>query len=653
MVLLVVAVVVGYVLWKVAGFGDSLHGWHSEWDRLRDWRRRAHRRGASPYLWAVALVAAGWVLVTVPAARGAAGLGGVTAGSVAWAVVRLAMRFWPVLATVAVALALVHQRQRSKRRMRGEVPDRRGKARAALLDLVQDAVAETLPTLGSKSEGRSPIAGAPSFFATTVAGRTREWGVRVQVHMRHGSTIAALRKFSSDGTDPEHDRMATSVEASLRDFFAERTPEARQVLAASPTRPVFPYTALVPVRTKGGQVNPGYAALLVLRDNPLRSTYRYPKARPKVRHLGDPVLVGITMDAAEAKATIRESHTAVWGQSGSGKSFFQTSMMIGASQCPHVAFVVIDMKGVRGDLTAMAPRAAAVVTSHEGATVALEWLVDEMDRRAASAGPAGKITKFSADLPEIVVWADEWHEWLYEIPDKDHAARRFDAFERLVRRARAFGVYVVAGTQITYASDGGSRRSMGAVTGQFTNVVTTRLASQAHTTMVWPPGTFSQANGPHHIPPSWKGVAYGRFGEDGEVTMIKSLLSGPEVAARWAQVDAKAGLRVELPGLEGALAAADTPPMLAAPAAVPAQAKAGSGDELALQSLPHPVAEAVVYFAGVLGVDVPEDFTERSLRDFGTKGLGVVSRSKGADDGQRQAADSHREAIRSFLNPNT
>lgn len=627
MIVIAVMVILIWVVWAVLSIGDDLSGWMDLRDRYRKWARLHHK---NLYLRVIVAGLVVYALFAFHSARQVANAGAIVAGSLAYQLVSQALKVWPLVLLCAAGCALVAHHRSRRRYMRGEPSDRRGSARAALLHLAGDAVADALPSLRAKGEGMSPKVGTVEFFTVTVGGRTRDYGIRVRLHMAHGMTIADLRKHTSDGLDPEHDRLATYVASSLRNMVDARGTEARQLLAGTGgSVPVFPYTSLSPVRTTEGDINPGRSDLLLLRVNPLTEVFHYPKVRPKLRHLGDPILVGVTIEAGEARATIRESHTSIWGQNRMGKTFYALNLGIGASQCRNVAFVVIDLKGPGGDLTALRARAAEVVTNPVDAATTLRWLVDEVERRSNATTTPGKLRKFSAALPEIVVFLDEWHEL-------DGQGEAIEDIERLVRKAATFGVYLVACDQILSATQVPTR-----VTGQFHNVVSVRLGNQSHTGMVFPPKTFTGANGPHHIPPSWKGVAYGRFGEHSEIAMIRSLLSGPDVAAHWAKVDADAGLNVPLPDLTETLRQHRSVPVPVAVGAV------------TVGEPPPAVLEAVEACCAELGQPVPERLTPTVLKSLSANARSRVQNRKGATVDEKAVIDDHREVIRQHLHPDT
>ncbi len=161
-------------------------------------------------------------------------------------------------------------------------------------------------------------------------------------------------------------------------------------------------------------------------------------------------------------------------------------------------------------------------------------------------------------------------------------------------------------------------------------------------------GQLANNTGPHLIPPDWQGVAYGRFHGQQTINMMRSLLSGPDVAARWAQVDSDAGLTVRLPSLEVALAKVREPVMVTVSAG-PAE----SNGHTSFSALPVEVASAVAACCSALSVDVPESVTAKELRDLSQRARRLVENRKGVTDVERDGMAANREAIRRYTNPDT
>ncbi len=173
-------------------------------------------------------------------------------------------------------------------------------------------------------------------------------------------------------------------------------------------------------------------------------------------------------------------HLLIAGATGSGKSVclnVLVSSLLFRARPEELKFLMIDPKMVELTIFEGIPHLVSpVVTNAQKASVALRWMVNEMERRYECFSSSGvkDITRYNAlkekeqpvksmpALPYIVVIIDELADLMMEAP-----ADVEDAICRLAQMARAAGIHLVIATQ---------RPSVDVITGIIKANIPTRIA---------------------------------------------------------------------------------------------------------------------------------------------------------------------------------
>ncbi|KZT87621.1 DNA translocase FtsK [Lactiplantibacillus plantarum] len=171
-------------------------------------------------------------------------------------------------------------------------------------------------------------------------------------------------------------------------------------------------------------------------------------------------------------------HGLIAGATGSGKSVFINSILVSIlykANPQQVKLLLIDPKAVElAPYNEIPHLLAPVISEPKAASVALKWVVDEMDNRydKLAAGGARNIEQFNklADehdepalkMPYIVIVIDELADLMMVASSEVQ-----DYIARITQKARAAGIHLLVATQ---------RPSVDVVTGLIKNNIPTRVA---------------------------------------------------------------------------------------------------------------------------------------------------------------------------------
>ncbi len=188
-----------------------------------------------------------------------------------------------------------------------------------------------------------------------------------------------------------------------------------------------------------------------------------------------PLPLGVTIDGRPLVLPLEEMpHLLVAGTTGSGKSVFISSCLIGLTHLrrpEEVRLILIDPKQVEMALYEKLPHTlTAPVTDPKKALNAFNWAIQEMERRYALFAQArvrhlrlynSKVLPKDM-LPHIVIVVDELADLMMTAPKEVE-----DAICRLAQKARATGIHLILATQ---------RPSVNVVTGLIKANVPARIA---------------------------------------------------------------------------------------------------------------------------------------------------------------------------------
>ena len=188
-----------------------------------------------------------------------------------------------------------------------------------------------------------------------------------------------------------------------------------------------------------------------------------------------PLPLGVTIDGRPLILPLEDMpHLLVAGTTGSGKSVFISSCLIGLTYLrrpEEIRLILIDPKQVEMALYERLPHTlAAPVTDPKKALHAFNWAIQEMERRYALFAQARvrHLQLYNAKvlpkdvLPHIVIVVDELADLMMTAPKEVE-----DAICRLAQKARATGIHLIIATQ---------RPSVNVVTGLIKANVPARIA---------------------------------------------------------------------------------------------------------------------------------------------------------------------------------
>jgi S-DNA-T family DNA segregation ATPase FtsK/SpoIIIE len=181
------------------------------------------------------------------------------------------------------------------------------------------------------------------------------------------------------------------------------------------------------------------------------STLRDALTTPAAKSMGMPIAIGMDVVGSPIVVDLAEApHLFVGGTTGSGKSMclhtILLSLLNDRSRAPELLLVdpkTVEFSGYR-DLKNL--RTGATVTTPDAAVVALEDLVEEMDRRQGVIGGVGakdidEANRNGASLRRIVAVVDELGDLFMTRPEIELP------LIRLAQKARSTGIHLVLATQ--------------------------------------------------------------------------------------------------------------------------------------------------------------------------------------------------------------
>ncbi|MGL4676411.1 MAG: DNA translocase FtsK 4TM domain-containing protein [Brevinema sp.] len=168
-----------------------------------------------------------------------------------------------------------------------------------------------------------------------------------------------------------------------------------------------------------------------------------------------PLILGVDVGGREIVGDLATTpHLLIAGTTGSGKSVYVNALIMGLLfklSSEDLKFIMIDPKMVELELYGGIPHLLApIITKPEEAMAALEWTVQEMDRRYKILSELGvrniKEYKESVQdgekLPYIVVIVDEFANLMLRVPKETEKH-----ISRLASMSRAVGIHLVLATQ--------------------------------------------------------------------------------------------------------------------------------------------------------------------------------------------------------------
>ncbi|MGL5955955.1 MAG: DNA translocase FtsK 4TM domain-containing protein [Brevinema sp.] len=168
-----------------------------------------------------------------------------------------------------------------------------------------------------------------------------------------------------------------------------------------------------------------------------------------------PLILGVDVGGKEIVGDLATTpHLLIAGTTGSGKSVYVNALIMGLLfklSSEELKFIMIDPKMVELELYSGIPHLLApIITKPEEAMAALEWTVQEMDRRYKMLSELGvrNIKEYKESiqsgekLPYIVVIVDEFANLMLRAP-KDTEKH----ISRLASMSRAVGIHLVLATQ--------------------------------------------------------------------------------------------------------------------------------------------------------------------------------------------------------------
>lgn len=184
-------------------------------------------------------------------------------------------------------------------------------------------------------------------------------------------------------------------------------------------------------------------------EDPLGTVQTYPW---QVEPMYTAIPFATAVNGSLVSLGLLESNMLLGGIPGSGKSGGATALLSGIARLPHVALVGLDPKRV--ELSLWGPRFSRIAKRDEDATLVLQALLEEMERRYEWLEDRGlkKVSEaeLSDDLPLIVMLIDELADLVsvgVTTDEKKAEAERSTMIRRLIAKGRAAGVVVIAATQ--------------------------------------------------------------------------------------------------------------------------------------------------------------------------------------------------------------
>jgi len=154
---------------------------------------------------------------------------------------------------------------------------------------------------------------------------------------------------------------------------------------------------------------------------------------------------------------VHAPHTLIAGTTGSGKSVLIQNLLLDiaiTNDCANARIILIDPKQGADylDLRPLQHIHEGIITTQDQARVALEWAVEEMDRRYSLFHTAGvaNLVRYNGQvpseqrLPRIWLFHDEFAVWMLTDDYKEMVS---NTVQRLGVMARAAGIFLIFAAQ--------------------------------------------------------------------------------------------------------------------------------------------------------------------------------------------------------------
>jgi len=187
------------------------------------------------------------------------------------------------------------------------------------------------------------------------------------------------------------------------------------------------------------------------------------KDLPKPKKINSPLVapVGLTVDRKPAIVDLYNApHILIGGSTGSGKTNALNTMMcqlISRYPVRQLRIIMSDGKGTELNLyDDVQHLLAPVITDPSGAVAAVNWCIDEMDRRnvLCKIQRVNHVNRLSPAMPYIILLLDELQDTILQIGQE-----LSKPLQRLAAKARSAGIHIIATTQDPKAELLGPMRS--------------------------------------------------------------------------------------------------------------------------------------------------------------------------------------------------